>query len=411
MLFGILLICLLFISAFFSATEISMFSLSRHEIDLFSRSSKKRQNLVAKVISRPGDLLVVLLIMNIFANILLQNVIAETFPPQSSWIYTILLPIVLMLFIGEVIPKAIALNINKKIAQLTAPIISKIVFFMRPIAKRAVHITNFISNFIFFFLKEQKEITEQELVHAMEHSKEKGVLEKEETELLLGFLDLQKRQVKQIMNPKEDILFYDIGDPLDELIDLFSKENCSRVPVCKNTLDQILGIIDLESYFLNEDKLKNPVDLQAFLKPAYFVPETMLVKHLIEDQMMKENEIAIIVDEYGLCTGLVTDEDLSEVLVGDILDKRDENKRLFTMPSKDVMIASAKLEIEEFEEAFGTEIEKDPSAVTIGGWLLERIGKLPKNGEEFRFSNLLFHVLQATPSRILKLYIRKLKKK
>jgi CBS domain containing-hemolysin-like protein len=386
-----------------------MFSLSKHEIELFRRSHNPRERRVAKLISRPGDLLVVLLMMNICVNILTQNAISEILP-QNSFLHTVIFPLCLTLFIGEVFPKVIALNINRKVAKWVSFTNEKLTTFLAPIAKKAVHITNFISSFLFFFLKEQKELTEEELVHAMQKSKEKGVLDREEIELLTGFLELQRGQVKQIMTPREDILFYDIEKPLQELLYIFSKENYSKVPVCQQDLDHLLGVIDIQTYFQHLDKIEAGQSLEPLLKPAFFIPENSSIKSLIEEEELKEKQLAMIVDEYGVIEGLITDEDLTEVLVGDITDKRDEHKMLYTMPSKDIFITSAKLELYEFESLFNVTLPKEPNAVTIGGWLLERVGYLPKNGDEFRFNGLLFHVLQTAPNRILKLYIRKTKK-
>ena len=411
MLFVLLLAVFLLTSAFFSATETSMFSLSRHEIEMYKRSKNPSEKRVAKIISRPGDLLVVLLMMNICVNILTQNIIAEIFPPQSSFLVTVLFPLSLTLFIGEVFPKAIALNINKRVAKMVSFINEKIIWFLSPIAKRAVHFTNHFSSALFFFLKEQKELTEEELIHAMQQSKEKGILDRDEIDLLIGFLELQKGQVKQIMVPREDILFYDIDDPLSSLHRIFSQEKCSKIPVCKQDLDHLLGVIDIQTFFKHMDHIQKGEDLKQFLKPAFFIPENSSIKSLIEEEELKEKQLALIVDEYGTIEGLITDEDLTEVLIGDITDKRDENKTLYTMPSKDVFITHAKLEVLEFESLFHVQLPKEPNAVTIGGWLLEKIGHLPKNGEEFRMEGLLFHVLQSSPSRILKLYIRKLKKR
>ena len=223
-----------------------------------------------------------------------------------------------------------------------------------------------------------------------------------------GYLNLEESNVKEFMRPREEVIFFDIEEPLSKLIYLFVDQECSRLPVCKENLDNIIGTISSRIFFLHRPSLQTTQDLANYLKKPFFVPETMPAKTLLNQMYDKKESQAIVVDEYGSVSGLITLEDLVEQVVGEISDRRDEKSR-YTQAKEDVIIASGKLELSEFEEIFSIPLESKTNMVTIGGWLTEQLGDIPKSGAKYTTDDFFFHVLAADPNRVRRVYIRKLK--
>jgi len=402
------LICLICFSAVMSASETSLFSLSSFTLNTYKIDVNKRKKLIAKLLHRPRDLLVSIMMFNIFANILIQNTVSSLFGSISSWVLKVGIPLLLTLFFGEIIPKSIALPNNKFVAYKVAPFIALISKIIKPIRIVITKITGFVSRFMFFFLKKENPLSIDELQHVIEKSEEQNVLTFDETDLITGYLNLHDSSIKEHMRPRDEILYYDINTPLDELITLFADKQCARVPICDSELDDILGIISLRRFFLYKDKLKSKEDLKKYLKKPFFVVETMKAwSLLLELRQIREN-MAIVVDEYGSIIGIITQEDLTEQVLGKISDKKDENIK-YSFSGQNEIIASGKMEIDDLEELFKIKLEKKSNAVTIGGYLIDELGDIPKTGDKITKGKLLFYILAADPNRVRRVYIRLVK--
>ena len=269
---------------------------------------------------------------------------------------------------------------------------------------------NLCFNLFFFFLKKEQDISIHEIKHALKTSRDYGVLTTEEAKLMRGYLSLEELTVKEIMSPRSDMLYYDISSPLSNLLTLFVEKECSRIPVSDGDKENIIGIIDSETMFMHRDKIQVPSDLEHFVKKPYFIPESMGARLLFNQFNMTHSHFAIVVDEYGSISGITTKEDLIEVVVGQIDDKRDPS-RPYTRSGSDVMIANGKLELAEFEEIFDVRLVSDCSMATLGGWLTEKMGDIPQSGMKYVSDSFLFHVLSASPSHVESIYVRKLAKR
>ena len=386
-----------------------MFSLSPFTLRNYKKSKNRREKLIAHLLARPRELLVTIMILNVFSNILVQNTVSSLFEDLTSWGLKVGLPLALTLIFGEIIPKSVALPNNQTISYQIAPFISSVAKVLGPIRIFLTKITGYVSRIMFFFLRKEKEISHDELEHVLKTSQDRGILDIDEFELMGGYLDLQDSVVKERMRPRDEILFYDINDPIDTLMDLFVKKECSRVPVCDEDLDKIIGIISVRGFFFHREHIKAPEDLRSCLIKPFFVPETMNAYSLLHDlREMKEN-IAMVVDEYGSIIGLIAQEDLIEIVVGEISDRREKSH--YTRSSKDVIIASGKLELEEIMDIFGVQLTNDTKKVTIGGWLTEQLSEIPQAGTKYFSDDFLFYVLASDPNRVRRVYIRYLKSK
>lgn len=345
--------------------------------------------------------------LNTLVNILLQNVAANFFGDFSSWGLKVGVPLVLTLIFGEILPKYIGLQNNLSFSYAVAPLIYFFQTLLTPIRKATLAITTPLSRLMFFFLKKGKPISNEEIEHILKTSEQHGIFSKDEGELILGYLKLQNASVKELMRPREDILFYNIQDPLSKLTYLFDDLRCSRVPVCDPDLDSVTGVMTARQYLMHRNQITEPQDLSSFLSKPFYVPESMLARLLLRRFHDQRQRLALVVNEYGSICGLLTHEDLIEVVVGEIVNLRDQT-HLYTKAGENEIITSGKLELNTFNEIFHVDFISPSNMVTIGGWLTERLEEIPKSGTKYEFDNFLFQVLSAAPSRIKRLYIRKL---
>lgn len=404
-----LLALLTLISATFSASETAHFSLSPMKIRDYGQDVNPRKRLIARLLRSPLELLVTILMINVLVNILIQNTTSHIFGTQSSWLLTVGVPLVITLVFGEIIPKTLALSHNAKFAYFIAPLINTARKILGPLRKALTIFTSFMTKCLFFFLKKEKKITQDELKHALKAGTQRGILNTREASLMQGYIYLSHKSVNEFKRPREEIIFYNITDPLSQLEHLLVDQEVSRLPVIDQDLDHILGIISVRNYFLQKEKLSSSQDLLPFLMKPYFVPESMPAKNLLRHLDNKSKSMAMVVDEYGAISGLITQEDLIEAVVGEIADQRDQKMR-FTPAGKDAIIASGKLELTEFETIFDVALPSSGNMVTINGWLIEKMEKLPRAGEKLTHSGFFFHILASDPHRIRRIYIRKLSK-
>lgn len=361
----ILLVLLLALSAFFSTSETALFSLSSSKRDTFTRSKNKGKQTAAFLLTTPKSLLITLLIMNITVNLAVQNVTSSIFGTVSSVFFTVALPFVLTLIFGEILPKTIAVTKDEAISSRVAGTLLILSRILTPVRYVFLKITKVTSYLLSFILKKDKEVTKEEIKHALVTSKASGLLSKDEVKLLLGSLRLSETQIKEVKCPRQSIFFYDINDSLQKLKDLFTEKKLSKIPIVDREIDNIIGTINASSFFAEYDNIEDAKDLKGFIDKPFFVPESMLARTLLASFDEKKIEIAFPVDEYGGISGLITKEDLVEIVVGQIKDVREE-KTLFTRQGDDVIICSGKYELNDLEQLFDIEIERKGQETTVG---------------------------------------------
>ncbi|NGX37454.1 MAG: Magnesium and cobalt efflux protein CorC [Chlamydiae bacterium] len=403
----VILILLILGSALFSSSETALFSLSSMQIQAFGKSKNRKKELVTRLLASPRDLLITLIMLNVILNIFVQNVVSNIFGVLSGWWVNVGVPLALTLIFGEFIPKSIGIANNVRWAPRVAPLVSKVNKCVLPIRSPLIRFTSVISRILFFFLKDEKEVSTDELQHALRTSRARGVLAEDEAELMRGYLNLQESTAKGFQRPREEALLFDIGEPISKLIHLFVDQECTRIPVYENKMDNIIGIMSSGQFFLHRESLTESKDLLPLLKKPFFIPETTSAQILLDQMYEKQESLAIVVDEYGAFSGLISLEDLVEAVVGEIFDRRDEKSR-YTRSGDDVIIASGKLEIMELESLFDITLTSQHNMVTLGGWLIEQFGEIPKSGTKHTYKNFLFHVLSSDEKRVRRVYIRRL---
>ncbi|MCH9609870.1 MAG: hypothetical protein S4CHLAM45_14040 [Chlamydiales bacterium] len=402
----LLVIGFVLLSGFLSFSQVALFSLSSTDLQTYAQDKQKKT--ATNLLKRPRDLLVTLLFCDVCANILLQNTAANLFGETSSWLMKVGIPLVLTLFIGEILPKTFALPYNKHIAYRVAPMILFLQRLLGPIRSFITAVTTSISRNLFFFLKPNKEISKEEMGYLLKNSEEMGILDPNEARWVQGYLSLIGQTTKERMHPRDEIFFYNLDAPLTQLIEKFGKRAYARIPVCKGELQNMVGILFSIDFFIHRHKIQTGMDLIPFLRKPFYVPEATPL-HALSHRFLEQNEtMALAVDEYGLISGLITDEDIFELVVGKFFQTEEKNRR-YTQPSENVLIASGKLELCEFTSLFNKSLPTKNKMVTLGGWLTERLGEIPKSGTTYTWENFLFQILSSEPHRIKRIYVRRLK--
>ena len=233
--------------------------------------------------------------------------------------------------------------------------------------------------------------------------REEGILEKEEEKLLLSIVDFGDTRVREVMTPRTDILWIDGASPLPVLADMFVSSKYSRIPVVRGSIDKVLGIVHVKDLFeaIHDGK---PRPIAELTREAYFVPESKKVSELLREFQRRHLWMAIVVDEYGGVSGLVTVEDLLEEIVGEISDEHEDEREAVTKAAENTYSVSGKESIETVRELFGRGPEEG-EFTTVGGFLAARLGHIPRPGEAHREADLLFTVEEADRRRVYRVRI------
>ena len=250
----------------------------------------------------------------------------------------------------------------------------------------------------------KRDVTQEDIETLIDTVQATGILDEEENEMIHRIFDLKDMVVREVMVPRTEIKALEVGVPVDEVAELVVEAGHSRLPVYEGTIDKIVGVIyakDLLKHWVNKGKDIKTVDL---MRKPLFVPETKSFGELLQELKSMRIHLAIVVDEYGGTSGLVTIEDLIEEIVGDIQDEHDKEEEEFVEIQDGIYLVDAKMDIEELAEKLDVEISKDDYD-TLGGFLVHLSNKIPAVNEEIRYETLLFTIIEADERKISKVKI------
>lgn len=402
----IVLVILIGLSAFFSASETALTSLSKIRLRNMVEENVKRADIISRLVENPKKLLSAILVGNNLVNICASSIatmIAMSIDPvYGVGVSTVLMTIV-VLICGEITPKTLAAQNSEKISLLVAKTISFVVFILTPI----IAVLNVVTGFIIRFLggdssKQGPAITEAELKTMVNVSHEEGVLEKDERQMINNVFDFGDAKAKDVMTPRTDMIAIPMDVTFQEVSQIFNEERFSRLPVYKDSLDDIVGILHLKDVaFLTEDNFS----IEELMREAYFTYESKSTSLLFAEMRTNRIPVAIILDEYGGTSGLVTIEDLVEEIVGDISDEYDEDDEEIEVVKEDEFIVDGSTKIDDVNEMIGTKIESEDFD-SIGGYVIGILGRFPDAGEKIETEEgVRFIVEEIDKNRIEKLRI------
>ena len=410
----IAIIILTLCSTFFSATETAFSSASRIKLKNMAADDNKRAAQALKLTEDFDRLITAVLVGNTISNIVMTSVAtvygivtwgARIGPTIATVIVTLLI-----LTLGEISPKIIAREYSEEVALFLTPMVRALIFILTPLTIVFEGLKMLLKKA--FGRKNEPEFSEDELLTIVEEAEAGGAIGEEQSELIANAIEFNDVEAIDILTPRVDIVAVERGTPVAEIKKVFKESGLSRLPVYEDDLDNIIGVINQKDLYNNN--VKNIKETEAIIKPVAYVAETLKAAVLLKKMQAKRTHIAIVVDEYGGTTGLVTLEDIIEEIVGDIYDEHDTVQSKDVRPSgKDTYLVAGGANLEDFFDMFDEEIECD--ATTVNGWVMIELDRLPKVGDSFDYESKhkVFHarVTKADSRRALMTHIRKKKKK
>ena len=397
---------LLLVSGFASASEIAFFSLSPSDLNAIDEKKHPSDEKIRKLLDDTERLLATILITNNFVNVTIivlcnfffMSVFEFHSPIAEFLILTVILTFLLLLF-GEIMPKIYSAQKTLAFCRFSAPGIWMFRSLFYPVASMLVRSTSFLNK---HFARKNHNISVDELSHALELT-DKAEL-KEENNILEGIIRFGGETAKEVMTSRLDVVDLDIRTPFKDVLQCIIENAYSRIPIYSDNRDNIKGILYIKDLLPHLNK----VDFrwQSLIRPAYFVPETKMIDDLLRDFQANKIHIAIVVDEFGGTSGIVTMEDIIEEIVGEIRDEYDDEERTYAVLNDHTWVFEAKTQLTDFykitkidEETFD-EVAGD--ADTLAGLLLELKGEFPALHEKVTYDCYEFEVLEMDNRRILK---------
>ncbi|MGC9139655.1 hemolysin family protein [Athalassotoga sp.] len=411
------IVILLILSAFFSASETSLLSISRKKLRDAISSDRENMNFENQL-KASNRYLTVILVLNNVVNILISSlstvILINILPKDASdglilTIVTIFVTVIIVVF-GEITPKLYARENAASFFNISFPIVKVLDIILRPVVFGLNAFANVISK---TFTKKAVEpfISSEDILFEIDAGKHAGVIEEEEGAILKGALKLKNTYVREIMVPRIEMVTLESNVNLKEAIKKFDESKYSRLPVYSESIDHIIGICyskDIISVINEKEKdALDQINVRDVMRPPYFVPETKKIDDLLHEMRYMKMHIAIVVDEYGGTAGLVTLEDVLEELTGEIFDEYDvdEDRVQITKTDKNTYIIDGLTPLNSIEREIGISFPESEFE-TIGGYLLKIFERVPRPGEIVETNDFTIKILESNRLRIIKIELK-----
>ncbi|MCI8590035.1 MAG: HlyC/CorC family transporter [Clostridiales bacterium] len=397
----IIILCVI-LSGYFSATETAFSSLNRIRIKNMADNGNKRAALTYKLSDNYDKLLSTILVGNNIVNIAAASVSTLLFVRflgnAGPTVSTVVITITVLIF-GEISPKSIAKESPEKFAMFSAPFLSMLVFILTPVNFLFTQWKKLLS--LIFKTGDDRSITEEELLTLVDEAEKEGAINEEDKEMINNVIDFNDREVNEIYTPRVDIVGIHETASIDEITDTFMESGFSRIPIFKENIDNIIGVIHIHDFF--DITLKHKSSIEEIITPVIYVTPKTKINDLLKSLQEAKTHLAVVSDEYGGTAGIVTMEDILEELVGEIWDEHDEVIESFEKIDDSVYKISCSAEIDKMFEFFDLTGEVD--SATVSGWIMEELGKIPEEGDAFEYENLSITVTKTDNQRIIECVI------
>jgi gliding motility-associated protein GldE len=400
------LFILLFLSAIVSGAEVALFSLSQKNIDDTLHENSSKGKIISKLLDRPKKLLATLLVANNFLNIgvvilfsfIGQNIFSNVNSPVLKFILEVSVVTFLILLFGEVLPKVYASRNNIKFAKWVAYPISFLDKLLSPISLPMRSLNLYLQNKLG---KQKNNFSINQLSQALELTDSDGT-STDEQKILEGIVSFGNTDTKQVMSPRIDIFALEISESFEAICVKIIEKGFSRIPVYKDNIDQIEGVLFVKDLLPHIDKKE--FEWTSLIREAFFVPENKKLDNLLKDFQSLKSHLAIVVDEYGGTSGLVSLEDVIEEIVGDISDEFDDENLNFSQIDEKNFLFEGKINLKDFYRI--VEVDEDifetqkGEAETLAGFILEILGNFPKKDQKITFENCVFTIEAVDNKRV-----------
>jgi putative hemolysin len=397
---------LLFCSAMVSAAEVALFSLSTNDLNSLKEENPRKGDLITNLIHKPKKLLATLLLANNFVNIgivILFSMVGDSLfssivSPIVKFIVEVLVITFLILLFGEVLPKIYASRNNVKFSVALASPLFLLDTVLSPISIPMRNITVYLHNKLG---NQKSNISVDQLSQALELTSDEDTTQ-EEQKILEGIVSFGNTDTKQVMSPRIDIFGLDIKETFAEIYPKIVEKGYSRIPVYSENIDDIKGVLFVKDLIPHIHK--KDFNWNSLLRDPFFVPENKKLDDLLKDFQSMKSHLAIVVDEYGGTSGLVSLEDIIEEIVGDISDEFDDENINFSQIDEKNFLFEGKITLKDFYRIIDVDESlfesKKGEAETLAGFILENLGNFPKKGQKIHFSNLFFTIETVDKRRI-----------
>jgi len=396
---------LLVFSALFSGSEVAFFSLTKIHIKKLEKEKSTQSKNILRLLKKPKQLLITILLGNTLINILASS-LATYYAIMLSKTYTvtqksltisivIIIMTVLILIFGEILPKLIAFTMPIKIASITSIILIIFKFLLYPIILILEIFTNKISKKKSGIQGLNSSLSHEDIRNIVKSDSNNHPLEESEKRIIDSIFRFSSTEVKEIMVPRVDIMGVESSCELSHIKKTIVDSGYSRIPVYKKSIDEIIGIIYAKDLILHPEK----TTIHDLQRKVFFIPENMKIQTLLNHFQIKKIQIAIVVDEYGGTSGLVTLEDILEQLVGEIMDEYDEEQPLITKLNAENFLISGMIQISELNREFDLDISEEFD--NLAEFLYAELNHIPKKNERYTFNDLVeFTITQIKKQRI-----------
>ena len=398
---------LLCLSMLFSASETAFVSLTNNDIgELKSKNSKFGR--LSELISKKSDfILVTLLVGNNLVNVSIATLAAlltrqlfyGTVYETYAMITDVFVVGFVLLFLGEIIPKSYSIRNRTAFIIRFYPLIMFFYFLLYPISY-------LIEKFVKVLVKKVKqtdgfsEITRRDIENLMEVGGEDGALEEDEKNMINSIFEFGEKTAKEIMVPRVDMMSIPENISFQELYGFINENNFSRIPVYSENIDNIIGILYIKDLLRHSKSLNEDLDITKILREVTFIPESKDIANLLKMFQKEKTHIAIVVDEYGGTSGMITLEDIIEEIVGEIQDEFDEEEQLHKKINENCYEFDAKIPIDDLNEIMRIDLPENEDYESLGGYLYDLFGEVPETGDKKTFNSFTFTILSVQKQRI-----------
>lgn len=406
----VILVVLILMSAFFSASETALSSVNRIRLKNMAENGSRGAARTLNILKKYDKALTTILIGNNIVNIATSSIatilaIKLVGEQYGSIVATVATTLVVLIF-GEVMPKSLAKDYAESVCIFISAVISFLMIIFTPFSALFILMKKGIS--LLCHKKESVSVTEEELMAIIDEIEDEGVLEQQESNLVRSALRFDEITVDEIITPRVRIIAVDIADSAKEVHEKFFREEYSRMPVYEKNLDNIVGIINEKDFIKAYEQRRDELTVRELIQETIYLPGTVKISEVMRQMQKKKCHMSVVLDQHGGTLGIVTLEDLLEELVGEIWDESDEVKSPIIARSDRVFEVygdSSLNSLRRFFESRDIELEIESEAHTVAGWVLELFGKFPENGEKQETDDCVLTVLEVEELRVNKVRI------
>lgn len=420
----VIILLLIFVNGFFAMSEIAIVSSRKSKLDTLAKYGNKGAKTALKLLEKPENFLsavqIGITLIGIVAGAYGGTALAEDLVPyidrfnalkeySNEIAFTIVVGVItyFSLIIGELVPKTLAFNNPERLASFSAPIMSILATTTKPLIWLLSVSTKMFLKLLFIKQNKENPITEEELKYMLEQGTQQGTFEKYETEIIKSIFRFGDRKASSIMTQRQDIVYVDINLSIEEITEVIDKNNKKIYPVCNGSLDKLIGIIDSSEYLMEALK-KDNFRIKDILYNPLYIPESLKALKVIDKFRYAQKHFAIVIDEHGSVIGIITLHDIIENILGDLPEKDDEADVPQIVERKDgSFLVDGILMVDELNDKLKTNIDlTDKGFVTLGGFIMDRIGTIPKTGDSFVYNDFYFEVVDMDEKRVDKVLVK-----